>query len=836
MIQVTLIENHLEPESRITVEVEDLCAWLAQQWETFPTTARIYHGLPAVENDVTPGTEEEIARLQSLPGPFVVVVYSGDPFTIIVATIAVVAGVAAALLLVPPIDAIRNTQSESPNNALSQRTNQPRINGRIPDIFGTVRSTPDLLALPYKVFKDHQEVEVAYLCVGRGEYEIHDVYDDNTPVSEIAGMQVEVYGPNTSPLSGDAPQMSIGSAIEYDLMDVRRSTAVNGQTLFPPNYKKVVGTDNIRVENRDRFRVRDTSVFVWPQHFEAGDWITVTNGTVNSRNLNGTYQVQSVDNDFMILVNPSAVNGQWALLPNPSSYYGPTIQVSPAPGYVGPFFVDLEAGGYVIANIVALGGLYKQDNDRQVPVTVTIEFRFTPVDESGTATGPSSSAYGEIVGSGTTKSTRAITVMAEPFIGWSPGRYKLEARRTSDTDYDFAGSVVDEIKWRDLYVCNPIDQEHFGDVTTVFAVTYATDGALALKDRKLNMEVTRKLFLTDGSTFDGTSSPTNSAVQIFIAAALDPLLGGRELSEVDVTGIVATGAAIESYFGVPDAGEFNYTFDKANLSPEETLNLIASTAFCTAYRRGNLLHLSFERATEDSVLLFNHRNKTPGSETRTVTFGGAGDYDGVAYEYVSPEDDAIITLYVPQGDDTAVRPRKVESVGVRNPKQAHLHAWRLWNKIQYQNTITEFEATQEADLVLPTERVLVADNTRADVWDGEVMSQVGLELTLSQPFDPGGPLNHSIFLQLYDGTVQPIIIASAGPDPHVIVLDEAPSLALALDEDLYARTTYMIQAASPARPAAFLVSEKDPQTNFTVQLTAINYDERYYANDADYAT
>ena len=73
------------------------------------------------------------------------------------------------------------------------------------------------------------------------------------------------------------------------------------------------------------------------------------------------------------------------------------------------------------------------------------------------------------------------------------GYCRVRVKRTTNSDTNFEGTVVDEVKWRDLYAMSPVTQQHFGDVTTVQSVTYATDGALAVKSRKLNMEVTRKL-------------------------------------------------------------------------------------------------------------------------------------------------------------------------------------------------------------------------------------------------------------------------------------------------------------------------------------------------------
>jgi hypothetical protein len=64
--------------------------------------------------------------------------------------------------------------------------------------------------------------------------------------------------------------------------------------------------------------------------------------------------------------------------------------------------------------------------------------------------------------------------------------------------------------------------------------------------------------------------------------------------------------------------------------------------------------------------------------------------------------------------------------------QAYYHAHRSWNKIKYQNVTVEFEATEEAELALLMDRILVANNTRSHTLDGEILKQDGLILTLSR--------------------------------------------------------------------------------------------------------
>lgn len=943
MKTVVLALNPMEPESWTTHDVQDVRDFLMAQFDEWPSTARIYQGHVSSANDVTPSNEADIERLGQLEGPFYVIVYPADPVTIIIAIVAVV--VVAAVVLQPsiPTPALRNTQNQSPNNELSERSNKPRPLSRIQDIFGTVRSTPDLIAVPYKIFQDHEEVEYAYMCIGRGSYDVSDVRDDTTLASDIAGTSVEVYAPNTSPNSGHSPQLTVGQAIGTPVLDVVRSNAVNGQVLRPPNDQSIVGFNNIYFAAPNEIR---TSAFDFTDKFAAGDSLTIVNSSVYQTyinqtktlyaysngfrfvipsstlpaeyavgaeiqltgatfsvtdsdgfwtstsdlsgvytivstshesvtdpetsitthycrvflespastnpnwntvptlasanvgirlssgaelyNLNGTYDVLSVADDTIRLSNPSAINANWSSLTT-SPNLSPILSTTGSK-WVGPFILDKKDATQVFCNFVALNGLYKDDGRNQIRMDVTLELEVTPINADGSPRGSVQTFQATIEGSSTYRSTRASTLKATPALS---GRWSIRARRVTPSDLNYEGSVVDEIKWRDVYAVAPVALSHFGDVTTVQSVTYATAGALALKERKLNMLATRKIpQRISGSTFSTELYATNRADHILSAICLDPHIGNRPTSEIDFDAIYDAMSEVRSYFGHDSAGEFCYTFDSDNLSFEETAQSVASAAFCIAYRRGNIIKLNFEKQTEDSTLLFNHRNKLPGSETRTVRFGNQSNFDGVSYQYTDPEDDALVTYYIPE-DRSAINPKEIESLGVRSKLQAYFHAWREWNKIRYQNVITEFQATQEADLLVPQDRILVADNTRSGMQDGEVLEQNLLELKLSQAVVMQAGVSYTIFLQHIDGTVESIPVSVGSTSRHVI-LSRAPRLPLATEDGLYARAVYILVGDNDPRENAFLLVEKTPQSNFTSTVRAVNYDSRYYGNDTDF--
>lgn len=277
MQSVTLIENVLEPETWSRHEVEDVREFLVERFEEWPSSARIYHGQPAQDRDVTPATERDVERLATFED-LTVIVYPGDPITAIIAIGAIILGVMAAMLIMPKIPSLENQQSPSPNNGLSERTNRARPNGRIPDIFGTVRAVPDLIAAPYRVYENHREVEIAYLCLGRGEYEVSDIRDGDTLISKIAGASVEVYAPYTSPNDGEDPQVLIGTSIGDPVFNVVRLNEVNGQTLIAPNDRAIRSRGDIRFVDGGIIRAA-SGTMDFTEYFTAGDFVDVGKAT-----------------------------------------------------------------------------------------------------------------------------------------------------------------------------------------------------------------------------------------------------------------------------------------------------------------------------------------------------------------------------------------------------------------------------------------------------------------------------------------------------------------------------------------------------------------------------
>ncbi|HAV5378595.1 TPA: hypothetical protein JI095_00765 [Acinetobacter baumannii] len=937
--KVVIIPKQFSEEGRSEAYVEDVVAYLFQQFSIWPEHARIYHNHIAESCDVTPNNprtiNSQIQHLQSLEGEFYVVIEPEWLQFVYYAIVAIMAAYSIYTVLTMPKPQAPTVGSS--NNELAQRSNQARLNGRIPDLFGRGRSYPDLIAEAYTIYKDGIEIEECMMCIGRGYYQILDMRDGDTDVANIAGTSVSVYDPFTSIVG--TPIYQVGDTFTELPKYVRKSDSINGQTIELPN-KAVLESSNVwfqspnlikgagldftqyfgandrvalsgavygvqdvnlsgsilvnedkmviiesstNIDNPNLFKglqltgalvdivtvtgtppdevtetnTRDLSgqyvvsgvtktVITGGFHYEItlsnpekvnANWqyvnnsYTITAGALLNRNSNSitlddTYTINSVTADTIALVNPSAINNEWdklLTLPNQSTQ-GQEVLVrfdAVSNKYVGWFNFDMPEATQAVFNFFFPNGLFYQDSKGGVweeGITVVIELQ--AIDSNGDPVGSITTVNQEIRANNKSQFGRTIYIDLP-----TAGSFRFRLSRTTATQ---AGKTQDTCKIKSVYGMAESTISDYGNVTIVRSRTVATDGALSIKERKLNCLVNRKLPV-DGT---GPLQVTRSAGQALINLALDQYIGRRTSAEVDIDQINAEIAKVNAYFGSDLMSEFNYTIDDDNLSFEEIAGMVASSAFCEPYRFGSLTRLKFEKPQENAVLLFNHRNKVPLTEKRSYTFGVQKDYDGVELEYTSDIDDARVKYIIPE-DITPKNPLKITTTGIRNEAQAKVRAWREWNKLQYKYVSCEMEVLDESELLIRNDRILVANNTVVDIQDGEIESVDGLIVRTSQPCTFEAGHDYYIYLQMSDATVD-VVPCMAGVDKYHVVLSRPPVQPLVVSDDRYVKTLYTLVRADQTEAQAFMLEELTPQTQMTNTLKASNYDARFYERDHDF--
>lgn len=901
--------------------------------------ARIYIQPACAQNDVTPANKVDEASLHMLAknNDFDIVCQAGEPATII-AVVSLVVSLAMTVYTLLTMPKNKDSEQGSSNNNLSNPQNQQRIGSRIPDILGTVKSVPDLIAPGVNVYENNKQVEEQLMCLGRGYYSVSDIRDGDTPFDSIEGASISIYDPGVNIVTG-VPHTQIGDNFNYAPFIAKPSKSINDQLLAVPNELAISSTDlyfqypnliksktgsvpgglaandqlllrggifnisdqqisgatlvrpsgTIEINSTQELinysalnRIKVESLLVplsadayaslagtysinsisksgstyiiqlgspaatnrdWNLIDEdrSGNISAILSDTTTSINLDGKYSVASISSSSIALNIPSAMLAQWTKIN--TVFGGSTISETSDLSidklndkWVGWIEFTNQESEELWINLKAPQGLWYQDSKGGVwprEVYCKIEYQQIvnnqpsgPIYERLTSVQSASNNYRDAVG---------LTEKIEfPFTG--PFRFRV-CRTTED---DLSSKVADDVNVTDAYAVHALQKFVYDDLTIVRTRVIADKTALSIKNRQLSMIATRKLYSYATGVKSQHRIATNNFADIVCAVTEDAFIGRRSVNELDVVGLYQTSNYIQSYFGTYKATEFNHTFDQANQSYEETLAQIASVVFCNARRESGKIYFQFERTNPSSSILFNHRNKKPGSETRTEKFGVTNEYDGVEVSWIDPDDSwTEKTLKLP--DENITNPKKIELAGVTNKYQAHFLAHRAWNKIMYQRETVQFTAYGEADLITINDRIAVTDDTIPSLvpigdgfTQGEVVEWMGQNIAVSQPVQLKADQSYIIHLQLPNGSIETMQV-SQGSDEWHLVLERLPTLPLVTAWDgKVAPTVYSITLSQNKDSEAYLVSEKSPSGTFESQITAINYDTRYYKNDSDY--
>lgn len=732
-----------------------------------------------------------------------------------------------------PKTSLANQQAESPNNSLTDRNNKPRPYERSYDICGRVQTIPNNLMTTYKVFNDAGVVvEYGYYDAGRGYLDIkaEDITDGDTKVQEITGTSVAVYAPFTSPNNTNTPQLLVGDPINQNLYITIASNEVDGVVLKAQNDIRVNPSDTGEISLQGATGVvRDnTGDSAFSEILSVGD-IAVFNLILvkDVANVSGSYTVTYVD-DFEVRVAAGGMLSEWQKLP---SGFTPLTQgteawISPSNTYDKSLTdwttlnrLEVER---VVANIAAANGMYK-DNGSKLRTSVTVELQYQLLDETGVPYGDVYSKQSVI--SGRSADYTGVTIYAD-----LPTRSKVRvrARRVTDLDLSFEGTVVDEVSYINLYGQVRDTTPHYGNRTTVHSARKQTPRAAEIKQPQLRMVATEMVYKYLGNgVFDTVMTPNTQAIQSLIRLARDPVVGNLNLTTSNMDRLLATQTEIENYFGNAEAGQFCYTFDDYKMTMQDIISTIADAIFCTPYRKGQDILLDFERPRIGPEMVFTHRSKTTASEKWTRTFNDAQVYDSLKFSYIDPDTNVKETISIPA--EGGVNTETYDSKGIRNYRQAYWAAYRRYQKNLLKKVTVSFTATEEGVFVLPGRAISVVKGSRVAPQDGYVVAVNGLTLTLSQPvtFTPGD--DHSLILKKRDGGVQSVAVVPGSHDREVVMLS-APQEAIYTGNSAL-KTEFSFGNEARHNAQMILVSTVDPGDDRTVKITGVNYEADFYKYD-----
>jgi hypothetical protein len=863
--------------STTIVETDDICAYLADKYTRFPDGAKIYHE----KHDVTPRDEAGVEHLQTLSGEFTInMTPGGATLAVLLVTTALSVGVG--YLMRPDLpDEPTQARADAWNpgsgtNSTGRLPNRERLNARVPDIYGEVRHTLDLLAPVVRRYENSTEVEYAYLAIGRGYFSdtLFDLEDGDVAISSVDGYSAAVYSPGDR--ITQTPERTIGDDIPIDEIFSVCWRPVDGATFesLPPQnstYMHYVPETpsggsglrplppSVQAASGHVFSAYGDDTYGYDDdydlgiHYPAGSKVSIYNIRYSSGvpgsppplpDLYGTYLVLKATAQSLFLEIPSEKQAAWDSVSEDPNV-GPYIELDMSQ-YVYNLEYETRAHSMVDVTFECPQGMYFSDTHRDVVQEVWVESTWEQRDFPGATMTRTSSEYIRAASRDRTGLTiRHVNPFpAAEFECDVTIKLRLTSAFKPGNPTNWAVNSQARVDLKSIMACYEPTQGSFEtspEVTTVLTRMVNTAATRALEQRGLTVTTARKTrTATSPTTY--VDLPTCKRMEsVLYEMTIDPRIGRLDDTVVPWDDWTSARGVVESNFDL-DACDVGFVFDNANSTFEDMFAAVCKACFCYPYRIGKSLTMKPIIPQTTPVMLFNSRNKIPNTETLAVRFGFEDDHDGAIVPYRDSDSEKYERLeyqHPPGGYSNSVAPKQVPVEGLIYRKQAAWHARREFARIYWQNFQVTFQATEEAALLLPGDLIMVTDGTRFDVIEGDLVEVSGTTIYLSNYVklreDAGDTTDFVIFFQQPDGTV--IVRDIVGPDHlnvNQLTIDSALP-ASSTDDNNFARTTYYIveDTTDAGYDDLFLVQSVEPVEKGIYEVKAFNYTGELYAGDDD---
>ena len=147
------------------------------------------------------------------------VAVTGNPVVYII--IAVVVSIAVSLLMVVTPPKMGSIPEPDPVFTLRGQTNKVKLGDPIEDHYGRVRIFPSYAAISYNKYIDNEQYLYSLFCLGQGEFEIENVFVEDTNINNFDDTEYVVYEP--------------GETVDLFRDNVETSNEVAGIEMFGPN-------------------------------------------------------------------------------------------------------------------------------------------------------------------------------------------------------------------------------------------------------------------------------------------------------------------------------------------------------------------------------------------------------------------------------------------------------------------------------------------------------------------------------------------------------------------------------------------------------------------------
>ena len=692
------------------------------------------------------------------------------------------------------------------NNQLNAANNAFRPREAIPDIAGEIVSFPDFIQRSYYEYVANKRVFTEVFCVGVGYFDLMWFKDGETNFDDISTSSVEVFEPFDT-VDGLLDVRTAEGSEELPLPatddDSRSGTITNGSFLTSSQIDLGDGAETL---------INDLGL-------EVGQSIT----------LNVWYTFEGSDTQLIEDFGITNISGGTltltpATLPmeDGGTVYGSLIQT--AGGVVGRWFT---LAGNAISEIrwqVKMPqGIRKGDGTNGV-VNYILEYQ--EIDSNGDPIGTPSGVAGTFSGSTQEQqyATRKVSV--------TPSRYRAKATRTSASLGD---NSADLLVLERIESVTPYSGSGFGEVTIIRTTRATAPQQNRGASNKISTLARRKLqlFDPDTGTFAATYTHTRSFAQYIMYVLVK--LAKVELSNINYQQLFE----IEDSLDYAELGYFDFSFDDFDIGFKDRLQTALNTARCYYYMVGNKFNFGRDEERSQRVQLFNIRNTVPEQSEQGFSFYRDGEFDSIELQYVDPvtNTDAYIrkrinptTAAIESGLGESVYEYKLN--GCRNYYQALNRAELEIRKILYSWRVVKDTVGAEALSIGVGQRVGWCDINEEDVFNGEVLDQIGDTFTTSEPWTPDGVSTYYVYIVASDGNVSnSVVCTQPSGQPYKFT---ASGLTASLPDgyEIQRGSLYMIAPLTDLAARDYILTKRDkPNERGECRIEMINYDDRMYDGD-----
>jgi hypothetical protein len=732
------------------------------------------------------------------------------------------AAIFVSVVLRPKVPSMNRQVQGNQLQAANLQANTPRLNGVIPEIAGQYKVFPDYLNQPRRYFSTSTRQTLnTLLCVGAGQFDINELYIGETKLSEFgSNVTYQVYQPgatishpaaqnwhsanevaNTSFSAGirltasseanmstpGAPATLVGSAVtglSFAASPISFLVAYNGVSRS--------ATFNTDFANFDA--VVDTLNTYFASYTDPNT-LEVVPALVAASHSAGVITLTAQESASMSITISGAFSGVFGS--SPVSTAGST----PKGKWIGPYAASPigEAVSAIELDVFCPNGL------GFIEGSGSISSRTRSVDVEWFADDATSGAVSFSI-SGATRDQIGHTQTIN--LPGNKNGVTVRVRRVEFENNDTA--ALDRMEWYGLRSLVVNNVSSYPDITAIAITLNGVDELSSRTDNQFNMLVTRRL--------NGAPDRTIGGWVRYVANDIG--YGSTDINEAELSQLEAVWNA--------RGDQFNFAqVDQTTV--KETLSLALRAGFSELTIDGGKIRPVRDQARTVFEHLYTPQNMTAPVK-RQFTSYDPDDYDGVDVEFTSSTSWQSQTVQCRLPGDAGTRVEKIKIDGVTD----RTRAWRIgmrqrrtqvYRRKQYSFS-TEWDALNSRYLSY----CAIADDVPG-YGQSAIVRAVrsipgGVEITSSEPLD-WGTGTHVAALRRPDGTLYGPQNATRVDDYRFTIpgtLDFIPVVSGAIE------STHLLFGTVTNWSYPVLVTEISPAGD-TVDVTAVHYDARIYADD-----